>query len=85
MPVTRYLVPALTYCKIKRKKLVYDIFDFYAESRYVGKLKRPISQLKDGHAKCDSVIIVHEKRIEQLELLIVLAKKSLYYTILLMK
>lgn len=62
------LVPALIYCKIKRKKLVYDIFDFYAESRYVGKLKTPISQLERWACeKCDSVIVVHEKRIEQLE------------------
>ena len=62
------LLPALIYCKITGNKLVYDIFDFYAESRYVGKLKRIISQLERWACKkCDSVTIVHEKRIEQLE------------------
>lgn len=62
------LIPALIYCKLTGNKLVYDIFDFYAESRYVWKLKRQINQLERWACKkCDSVIIVHEKRIEQLE------------------
>ncbi len=62
------LVPALIYCKIAKKKLVYDIFDFYAESRYVGRFKELIRQFERWCCnKCDSIIIVHEKRIEQLE------------------
>jgi glycosyltransferase involved in cell wall biosynthesis len=62
------LLPAVIYCKITGNKLVYDIFDFYAESRYVGRLKGLISRLERWACKkCDSIIIVHEKRIEQLE------------------
>jgi len=61
------LLPALLYCKFNRKKIVYDIFDFYSESRQVGKLKETIKNLERWACqKCDSIIIVHEKRIEQL-------------------
>lgn len=62
------LLPALIYKKIKGKKVVYDIFDFYSESRQVGRLKRIINKLERwALTKCDRIIIVHEKRIEQLE------------------
>ncbi len=62
------IFPALIYCTLTKKKIVYDIFDFYSESRRVGKLKGTITYLeKWACTKCDRIIIVHEKRIEQLE------------------
>lgn len=62
------LLPALIYGMITRKKIVYDIFDFYSESRQVGRLKGIINKLERwACTKCNSIIIVHEKRIEQIE------------------
>jgi glycosyltransferase involved in cell wall biosynthesis len=61
------VLPAIFFKKIKRKKLVYDIFDFYAESRYVGPLYRVLFAIEKW-AICQSelIIIAHEKRIKQI-------------------
>lgn len=60
---------ALYISKKYRKKLVYDIFDFYIDSFSVPKLLRNIIKKEDFKIinKADHVIICSEKRTEQIK------------------
>jgi glycosyltransferase involved in cell wall biosynthesis len=60
--------PALLVKKIKKTKMVYDIYDFYAESRRIGPLTPFIRYIEKVVARSsDLVILAHEERIQQLE------------------
>lgn len=64
------ILPALVCKKLKRKKVIYDIFDFYAEHlrNTPGGIKRLIHSA-DLRAidQADGVIIVDDARIKQIE------------------
>ncbi|MFN6992392.1 MAG: glycosyltransferase, partial [Fervidobacterium sp.] len=48
-------------------KVVYDIADWYAESRKVGRLKKLIEKLERLACKrADAVIVAHEERVKQI-------------------
>lgn len=62
------LPPALLAAKLKRKKIVYDIFDFYAEGGSVPRALRPAIRFIDKLLMrlADSVIVVDEVRLPYL-------------------
>ncbi|MFN3691745.1 MAG: glycosyltransferase, partial [Fervidobacterium sp.] len=61
------VLPALLAKPFIRCKVVYDIADWYAQSRRVGRLKRLVEKIDRWVCqKVDYVIIAHEERIKQL-------------------
>lgn len=62
------LPPALLAAKLKGKKLVYDIFDFYAEGGSVPRALRPLIRFAEKLLMrlADSVIVVDEVRLPYL-------------------
>lgn len=63
-------IPALIAAKIKKKKVVYDIFDFYVDMISIpGLLRELIKKLEVFLTKyADAVIIVDPSRIKQLKI-----------------
>lgn len=61
------VLPAIFLKKFMKRKLVYDIFDFYADSRRVGYLDSGFRWLENWVIRqSDLVIIAHEERVNQL-------------------
>ena len=62
------LPPALLAAKLKGKKVVYDIFDFYAEGGSVPRALRPVIRFSEKLLMrlADSVIVVDEVRLPYL-------------------
>ncbi|MGB9885740.1 MAG: glycosyltransferase family 4 protein [Moorellales bacterium] len=63
------VVPALVARKLRGSKVVYDIFDWYADTHPVGTLRPLVASLERWIARqVDCVIIAHEARARQLGL-----------------
>lgn len=60
------VLPALAAAKIKGKKIVYDILDFYHEGANVPTICRPIIRLKDRFVMhlVNRIIVVDENRLQ---------------------
>ena len=61
------VIPALLARIFIKCEVIYDIADWYAESRRVGKLKKLVEKLERAACKrADAVIIAHEERVKQI-------------------
>jgi glycosyltransferase involved in cell wall biosynthesis len=71
-------LPAILMKMIRKTKVVYDIYDFYAESRRIGKLESFVRRLEKWVVrKSDIVILAHERRVEQLGTLSDMEKRKI--------
>lgn len=60
-------LPAFIYCKLFRRRFVYDICDFFADSRDMGKLSPLVAKIeRKGALQADAVFIPHEIRLPQI-------------------
>lgn len=62
------ILPAWFCCKILKKKLVYDVFDYYVDSFNIPRFFKIIVKKVDTKImnRADAVIITNESRIEQI-------------------
>lgn len=62
------IIPAFFVAKMFRKKIVYDIFDYYSDSHSAPVFIKKIIRLVENYFinRCDVVIICSEKRKEQI-------------------
>lgn len=60
-------IPAFIASRLKRVKLVYDIYDFYSDNRNLGFFDTPIRKLEKKIARlADLTIIADERRLKQI-------------------